>query len=240
MPNVEDKVRIFLCMTFSKYLLKILAELERTFHPDELAYLAATGKIEGPIRDRIAFGLHSQIKKDFFVHREWNSQKGGWTDIAVTDVANHPKYLIELKAHSGPTFEGVYSKHIAKDLKKMYLAGERDTELYLIFLFNHLYHPMLIDQKYEHAIKYFKLQNFGLRNTKFSPDVSSVTKKHWEDHLVRIGLLLNASHPGIRINAGNYHSMAMSVYAYVYGPVFRLGLTKVLSRIEANNFKFEH
>ena len=108
-------------MKFSEHLLAILSVLGGTFLPDELAYLAATSKVEGLIRDRIAYCLHRQIDPGRFVHREWRDpKKNGWIDIAITDEANCPLQLMEMKAHSGPTFQPGYSKKIGKDLTKLY------------------------------------------------------------------------------------------------------------------------
>src|SRR6185312_13831032 len=119
-------------MNFAVTLQSIIANLQGSFHPNELAYLAATSKIEGPIRDRIAFRLHVQLESSLLVHREWRDRNNFWADIAVTDEQNRPKFLVELKAHSAPTYEQGYSQLIRKDLQKLYNAGESDTELYVI------------------------------------------------------------------------------------------------------------
>ncbi len=73
-------------------------ELDKEWHgPGELAYYALTSKIEGQIRDKLAFALHRQLEKDgFVVSREWNR-----TDIAVLDTSTEPesaRLLLELKA----------------------------------------------------------------------------------------------------------------------------------------------
>src|SRR5215469_10592611 len=131
------KNQYLVVMPFTAHLQEILTNLAQTFHPNELAYLAATSKVEGPVRDRIAYQLHAQLESGFLVHREWRDPKrNGWIDIAVTDNSNQPKCLLELKAHSGPTFQPGYSELIRKDLRKLYKAAEDDTELFLIFLFN--------------------------------------------------------------------------------------------------------
>lgn len=140
-------------MTFSDRLQAILSTLHASFHPNELAYLAATSKVEGQIRDRIAYQLHIQLEPELFVHREWRDRNNLWADIAVTDEKNRSKYLLEFKAHSAPTFEQGYSELIRKDLQKLYRAGRGDTELYMVFLFNHLYDPGTLDPKYANVIK---------------------------------------------------------------------------------------
>jgi hypothetical protein len=214
-------------MTFSTRLLSILSSLNKTFHPDELAYLAATSKIEGPIRDRIAYRLHAELPPDLLVHREWRDINSRWADIAVTDEQNRPHYLLELKAHSAPTFEPGYSELIRKDLLKLREAAEPSTELYLIFLFNHVYYSGTIDTKYRHALKYYNLQNFASKQNQFAIDVSTQTKAHWEAHLERFGLSSEKAQPGVRMKAGNYHGMPLWIHAYVLGPLYRAELVKL-------------
>jgi len=217
-------------MTFSDRLQAILSTLQTSFYSNELAYLAATSKVEGQIRDRIAYQLHVQLEPGLLVHREWKGRNNLWADIAVTDEQNRPKYLLELKAHSAPTYEQGYTELIRKDLQKLYRAGEGDTELYIIFLFNHLYHPGTLDPKYAYAIKYFDLQNNASYQNGFAKDVSQQTDAHWQKHLSRIGLPLEKSHPGVRINAGQFHGMPMAVHAYVLGPLMTSDLEGLVSR----------
>jgi len=216
-------------MNFAVTLQSIIANLQGSFHPNELAYLAATSKIEGPIRDRIAFRLHVQLESSLLVHREWRDRNNFWADIAVTDEQNRPKFLVELKAHSAPTYEQGYSQLIRKDLQKLYNAGESDTELYVIFLFNHLYHPATLDPKFAYAIKYFKLQNSASHKNGFATDVSEQTKGHLKNHLLKIGLPAETTHSGIRIDGGKYHGMPVAVHAFVLGPFVRSNLEKLFA-----------
>jgi hypothetical protein len=212
-------------MVFSTTLLAILSHLDQTFHPDELAYLAATSKVEGTIRDRVAFRLHAELPASLFVHREWRDpKKNGWMDIAITDEVNRPLYLIELKAHSGPTFQAGYSEKIRKDLQKLYQAAEPETELYFLFLFNHLFSQEKIDSKFQYVIKYYPLQNAASKLNEFAEDVSPQTKRHWEQHLKRIGLSSGSVNPGTRIAAGRFHGIPLSVHAYLLGPLYRADL----------------
>jgi desulfoferrodoxin (superoxide reductase-like protein) len=76
-----------------------------------------------------------------------------------------------------------------------------------------------LDPKYSYAIKYFNLQNNASNQNKFAKDVSQQTDAHWEKHLGVIGLPLEKSHPGVRIDAGVYHGMPMAIHAYVLGPL---------------------
>lgn len=212
-------------MAFVTQLMNILSQLDQSFLPNELAYLAATSKVESPIRDRVAFRLHQQIEPDRLVHREWNDpKKNGWIDIAITDHNNHPLQLVEVKAHSLPTFEANYTKLCQMDLHKMARAAYDDTECYLLFLFNHLYHPENLDARYGRVIKYHREQNSAARLSGFPKDVSDQTKRHWENHLKLLGLMGIPGHPGIRMAAGNFLGMPLWVHAYLLGPVYRKDL----------------
>ena len=216
-------------MSFSEQLISILSNLENNFDQNELAYLAATSKVEGPIRDKIAYCLHMEIDPSLLAHREWRGRKNRWTDIAITDAQNRPLSLIEIKAHSGPTFEPGYTAKVREDLQKLYHAGEPDTELYFIFLFNHLFHPGTINPKYVYAVKYFDLQNFASRQNDFAEDVSEQTTTHWERHLSELGLLSEKSHKCIQIRGGSYHGMPMTVHAFAYGPMFQSDLKEIFA-----------
>jgi hypothetical protein len=206
-------------MTFVQRLLDILSTLDQTFHSNELAYLAVTSKVEGPIRDRIAYRLHMELEPDLLIHREWRDKNNRWIDIAVTDDQNRPRQLLELKAHSAPTFQPGYSDMIRQDCQKLHAAGGVDTELYILLLFNHLYHPAIVDRKFERSVKYYQLQNFASRQNAHARDVSEQTRLHWEKHLQNIGAPATDNHPGIRMNAGEYHGMPMAVHAHILGPL---------------------
>jgi len=65
----------------------------RAFDKDELAYLGLTGKIEIPIRDKLAFMLFRSLGPDAIVCREWER-----CDIAVLDPAGRPDHIVEMTA----------------------------------------------------------------------------------------------------------------------------------------------
>jgi hypothetical protein len=207
-------------MQLQEKLISILATIHECFRPDELAYLAVTSKIENPLRDRIAFALHDQIGDCFLVHREWKDKYKKKADIAVTDMDNKVKCLIECKAHSAPTYERGYSDLIRGDMRKMYHTSEEATELYFIFFFNHLQSFRPIDRKFEYAIKYFHLLNNALKRRAYSPDMTSHVHQHWAQHLRDISLD-SAKSNAIVIPAGSYHAMPVFIHAYLYGPFFK-------------------
>ena len=74
-------------------IIRALKGIGASFAPNELAYLALTTKVEGPIRDKLAFSLHGAVGSDHLVAREWNR-----VDIAILTPTQVPRALLELKA----------------------------------------------------------------------------------------------------------------------------------------------
>jgi hypothetical protein len=214
-------------MPLIECLEKIVRNLETDFQPDELAYLAATSKIENPIRDRIAFALHDSLGDGALIHRERKDKRGKKADIAITDFGNRPKYIIELKAHSAPTYEKGYSELIRRDIEKMYHAGDDQTELYTVFLFNHLYKDGEIDDRYQYALKYYDLLNHAAKLNAFAQDASFVTLKHWTRHMGDLGLS-PAKGKAVPVGGGDYYDMPMTIHAFIYGPMYRVDVRRLL------------
>jgi hypothetical protein len=130
-----------------------LAALEGEFRADELAYLAATMKVENPVRDRLAYLLHRRYGgQGLIVSREWNR-----VDIAVLRPDGEPACLIELKAMY--TFDALadptkFFEATTKDeLKAREAAGAATgAEVYSLLLATHLGSP--VEERYAKAVKY--------------------------------------------------------------------------------------
>ena len=93
-------------------LIDSLHDLTGEFQPNELAYLALTSKIEGPLRDRWAYSLHQALSPEHVVAREWpgprTSGKRRRADLAI--VAHGSAHaIIELKAIY--SFDVINSRH---------------------------------------------------------------------------------------------------------------------------------
>lgn len=83
-------------MRISRSLLnRQLAEVGKSFRKNELAYLALTGAIENPIRDHLAWSLHTLFEPEGVIIREWNRR-----DLVIfrRGSASHPDTIIELKS----------------------------------------------------------------------------------------------------------------------------------------------
>jgi hypothetical protein len=131
----------------------------RSFAKDELAYLALTSKIEDPIRDRMAFHLHTKHAVDgYLTAREWER-----VDIAVISPDAKPACLVELKAiytfdalERRPWFVGP----VDSDLKKISQYKAPTENIFAVVLSTHVHgtvppqyrevvkHSALIDRAY--------------------------------------------------------------------------------------------
>jgi hypothetical protein len=105
---------------------KALREVHCEFLENELAYLAATGKVESPIRNKLAFNLQRSYEAaNYFVAREWSNAK---IDIAVVNYDDRPVCLIELKAMY--TFDAVANarRFVEDTIKDEIKARGRDKD----------------------------------------------------------------------------------------------------------------
>jgi hypothetical protein len=132
-----DKGRAAVTQSDEIDLIRALEEIKDEFRPNELAYLAATSKIELPIRDKLAFNLHRQYEAaGFLVARERRR-----VDIAVVDHDNNAICLVELKAMY--TFDALkdptnyIKKTLADELKASGKANGR-TSVYSLLLATHI------------------------------------------------------------------------------------------------------
>ncbi|MFD7431204.1 hypothetical protein ACFV6Z_29755 [Streptomyces sp. NPDC059818] len=130
-----------------------------SFAPDELAYLALTSKPEHPIRDRLAWVLHTSLP-GHITAREWSPYGAqGRTDLAVLNETTHePLALVEMKA--AYTFDfarkeqatvGKYSRYMADDLAKATTVGAGKARVYGLML---LTHPSSVPRQRTQVVKY--------------------------------------------------------------------------------------
>ncbi|MBN9061076.1 MAG: hypothetical protein J0H41_01405 [Rhizobiales bacterium] len=76
-------------------LVEALNGLHRRFYPSELAFLAATSKPEGSLRDQVAVRLYEDMK-DKIISREWNH-----VDLAFLNASQIPECLVEFELVTG-------------------------------------------------------------------------------------------------------------------------------------------
>ena len=132
-------------MNFERIIAGSFEKIE--FEPGELAFLAATSKVEQPIRDRLSWRLQ-QTLKDYDVVREWvraDIVTRERTDIVILKDES-PVAVIELKAMY--TFDATLNKHmkfvkaISDDEQKALKLVGPDVPIFTILL---AAHPKLIN-----------------------------------------------------------------------------------------------
>lgn len=130
-------------MEWSQALIEVLETLPSRMGTDRLAYLTATSKVEGPVRDELAYALHERHSPDGLrVSREWSS---GRRDLAVVDAGGHAVMELEAKALYGLDAASLSKqrsylhsfKGHARDVRKMQTAIEAGTPCFLLSLVTH-------------------------------------------------------------------------------------------------------
>lgn len=133
-----------------------LRDLAGEFQRNELAYLALTAKIEGPLRDRWAYALHKTLAPNYVVAREWSiSGERHRADLAIL-VHQSPQAIIELKAiYSFDVINGRHRK-IIKDLRAdaEKWANCGGARIYTVLLVTHPDGKVADD--YERTVKYMQ------------------------------------------------------------------------------------
>ena len=139
---------------WNRQLSEELANIGSLFHPNELAYLALTQKVEHAVRDRLAFALHRKLIEgdSLLVCREWNR-----IDLALIQDSS-PLVLLEVKAQY--TFDilkaGVphsYPELLLQDVQKIAPRCGANTEVFTLLLATHPYAAP--DTRYRDAVKYY-------------------------------------------------------------------------------------
>jgi hypothetical protein len=133
-------------------LVKLLEEINSEFAEDELAYLAATSKIEAPIQDKVAFNLHKGYGNRYLVARQWHR-----VDIAIVDHDDAPVCLIELTAMY--TFNALKPKDLTnfmcktkRDEQKARRQAGKNTAVYSLLVATHFIEP--VKKHLKKVIKY--------------------------------------------------------------------------------------
>ena len=117
MPDQDDQQDT--AVDIGVVLRDALGQLGAAFADDELAYLTVTSKVEGPVRDRLAWALQTKLGSDFVVAREYRR-----ADLAVLTATGTLVAQVEAKVLC--TFNAVneadrarYLGYLAKDAHKM-------------------------------------------------------------------------------------------------------------------------
>jgi hypothetical protein len=189
-----------------------LARVHGRFLPNELAYLALTSKVEGPIRDRLAFQLHQALSPSgLSVAREFKGQCGR-ADIAV--VAGDEVFaLIELTAMY--TFDAHHARRIARylaklkdDASKCHRQRHENAQVFTVLLATH---PQGFPT--EGALAAIKYANDIRRsfNKHENPcKILAIAKKEISDWY--------EDYKTGEIDGGSAYGVAVSVHYWMFGP----------------------
>ncbi len=207
---------------YSRLLTRAMGEIKSRFEQDELAYLALTSKIELPIRDKLAFALHSELgPKGFVIARGWER-----IDIAVLQVAPvRPVALIEMKAMyafdaiSNELFYELTAADVEKCLAKCRKRKINNVVVYTLLLATHpLHNPK---EEYDGIIKYSQSIRRSIVNRKNCEEVLSDARSAvagWPGTIANEG----------SIDGGTAFGMGVSVYYWLFGPHVSKELAAVL------------
>ncbi len=207
-------------MTFKSDIEEIISSISKQYKDNELAYLSLTSKIELPLRDKIAFELHSKYQDKYLICREWKSQETkslDRIDLAIIDkIDSKLLCLIEFKAKSVVRFEKEFTRHLADDLIKIRnLTKDNNVELYYVYFNNVISGEHQFANIYQNSVKYVSTLNNNIKNKKGTVENS---KSDWEKHIKLVGLNTDKS-KHISINAGMYYNYNVSIETFIYGPV---------------------
>jgi len=142
-------------------LNRALDDMEDEFRVGELAYLAATTKVEHVFRDRLAHRLHQLCPADtHLVSREWRR-----VDLAILGDNDKPVALIELKAMytadavNEPVLKG-FTDAMRRDAEKIEKLSKGHPSLYVLLLATHLSEK--VGERFKKVVKYARGINLGL------------------------------------------------------------------------------
>jgi hypothetical protein len=181
-----------------------------SFAPGELAYLALTAKAELPLRDRLAWSLHS--RDEWVVAREWKRQDLAL--LAKEDLA--PLAIVQAKlmglldaAPITPDFD--FRVFIPDDIEKARRVARPDTELYELLFAQHADKPC--DKQWESVIKYRSLYQSRLKVHGSPEAIHDIGIEVLRSTLPQIG----PSQSGC-IEAGQCFGIDVKLYWWLIGP----------------------
>lgn len=187
-----------------------LSGIGSSFQPDELAFLAATSKVELPIRDRLAWNLQRLIGEEFIVAREWRR-----ADLAVL-AGEGVVAQLEAKALYSfnvlqPANRKAYLDRLIADAAKM--AALAASDRYLL--------SMLVDVRGEirpdlnsHVVKYSSGIAAGIKAS--GETVRTDASDLWLDELAGT---FDSPTEEMQVDGGRVWGLDVSVDLFLTGPL---------------------
>lgn len=187
-----------------------LSGIGSSFQPDELAFLAATSKVELPIRDRLAWNLQRLIGEELLVAREWRR-----ADLAVL-AGEGVVAQLEAKALYSfnvlqPANRKAYLDRLIADAAKM--AALAASDRYLL--------SMLVDVRGEirpdlnsHVVKYSSGIAAGIKASGHT--VRADASDFWLDELAGT---FDCPTEEMQVDGGQVWGLDVSVDLFLTGPL---------------------
>ena len=198
-------------MRIGEVLKEELEGLSRSFIPGELAYLALTSKVEFPIRDRLAFRLHTRLGDGpSQVAREWHR-----TDLAVLS-GGVPTLLLEVKAmYSFDAIDNAvglrnFHRQVLRDRDKSLRPEAGNAEIYALLLVTHPGGPC--GEKLNAVVKYRTgIERAAKRGVeRVREDAAAAVAKAFHDFRL-------ITTPG-SLDAGTAFGVPVSIDYHLFGP----------------------
>lgn len=200
-------------MSLIQPLIESLQEIESSFQPDELAYLALTQKVEHAVRDKLAFKLHQKLasQTELLVCREWLR-----ADLAIV---SHDKPVLILEAKAIYTFDIVktgaqhpFPELVSADLEKSEAWASsapsgRVLERYALVIATHPHAAP--STQYRQAVKYFGgVSKYAVESNTYDAACAVMSQKmaHVEQ-----------AHSGV-VKGGRAFDIDVSVFLWLYKP----------------------
>jgi hypothetical protein len=184
----------------SQFIVEQIADVVRSFAPDELAYLALTSKIERPFLDRLAFAISSVVKDPgWFVAREWRlPHRNERVDIAIlngtcADTVVEGKAMVTFDATRRGLKQSEFPRFLQADLDRFAILESFDSQVFLLLLATHPLDP--IPAAVRTVFKYSQGINRALEKYGSASRVREVCDSNIRRHLV----------PGLPITDGCVH-----------------------------------
>lgn len=201
-------------------LMDAIVKAGDSFAPGELAYLALTSKPELPLRDRLAWVLHSE-PSSYVVAREWaaSNTNRSRTDLAILDSQGQaPIALLEAKAaytfdFAAPERATVakYRSWIVDDLDKARRASNGQAASVFALLL--LTHPCGVPTFMPNVIKYVHQIRSSVRGNN-EQDLRNRAERTAIETLSGLGPVKSG-----RLNGGVAFGVKVAVDVYLVGPI---------------------
>lgn len=220
MPHIEDLSSLF------------PSDIENSFEENELSFLALTTKVEGILRDKIAWLLNLKIGEDCLLIREWTGSNKMRHDLVIlNNYTQEIESIIEFKNQLGfvmpnPEYLRGLRKDLLRSARTISQKDEGDLErseiLFVMFGRTLDNTPNGNDPNVEQAVKYLNgaLTDCNLLQTQpiIFQEQFNLFENHWE------GWLNEGNLPPDRrlwvepINGGSFLDIGIKIITSIIGP----------------------